>query len=706
MIIIQVPSYSTAEKVEIALTKIVPRLLQKMGLMSKKPTFTPAVIEAIITNYTFEDGLRGLTHQLNILLGKFARGYLRGEEVIFTVENLETYLGSPHNNLAEFKRKAKEIEPFLHTQARTKLFDAIEKFDTAKERTPEHDMLYSYISTFLAMPWKKTKALKAYNLKTVAEEIEKTHFGAHKIQEQILDYLTLSQQSSVTGLSTTLCLAGPPGVGKTSIAQSIAHALNKPVARISMGGIVSIDDLRGIDQAYRGCKLGAIAQAIKEAGSNDGVIILDEIDKITTLAVANALLDILDPSQNKEFLDNYLATTIDLSKILFIATANNLDTIPYPLLDRMTIIPMEGYSENTKIKIAFKHIIPKILEQSGLTDSSFITTELLQALIRQYTNELGVRKLTNKLKTVIARYARSVEMGTPLTITPEILPTFFGAGRRLEEPLTEGIPGVVNGLYASASGGGIGKIQATLSLNSGKESEKFTITGMLKQMTTESIQAARGYIKANISQLAARYANYPFTITADMLSHIAIHVHMTRGHEKDGNSAGLAFCTALVSALTNRPAHHTYAMTGEIDLLGNALAIGGLDQKLAGARRNGITCVFVPEENRRNIEELEELPEGLEIVFVTHITQILDRILMPPVPLDASSPLAQSVAYESGMHPQQVLQYHLYESLFLLVCILGTSPHPAYTYRARSNSCPLRQPNKNICATDSAAPTT
>jgi len=653
MVIIHVPSYSITEKVEIALTKIVPRLLQKMGLMSKKPTFSPEVIEMIINNYTFEDGLRGLTHQLNILLGKFARGYLRGEEVIFTPENLASFLGEPHNNLAEFKKKAKEIEPHLHTNARRKLFDAIEKFDVAKERTPEHEMLRSYITTFLALPWEKTKTLKQYDLKKVAAEIEATHYGAHKVQEQILDYLTLSQQNPRSELSTTLCLVGNPGVGKTSIAHSIAKALDKKVGRISMGGITSVDDLRGIDQAYRGSKIGAIAQALKEAGSSDIVIILDEIDKINSLPIANALLDVLDPSQNKAFFDNYLETTIDLSRVLFIATANDLDTIPYPLLDRMSLIGMEGYSETQKIEIAHKHIIPNLLKQSGITDASYITTELLQEIIRGYTHELGVRQLTNRLKTVIARYARSVELGTPLTITPDILSTFFGARHSNQEALTEGVPGLVNGLYASAGGGGLGKIQVTLSHNATQVSPGFTSTGILKQMTIESIQAALGYVKAHITRLAARYGNYPFAVTADMLKTIAIHVHMPRGSEKDGNSAGLAFCTALISALSNRPAHHTYAMTGEIDLFGNALKIGGLNQKLAGARRNGITCVFVPEENRPDIEALEEIPEGLEVVFVNHVDQILDRILLPAVPLDPSSPLALSVPQEQGMHAQR-----------------------------------------------------
>jgi ATP-dependent Lon protease len=653
MIIIHVPSYSIAEKIEIAITKIVPRLLEKMGLMSKRPTFTPEVIEAIINNYTFEDGLRGLTNQLNILLGKFARGYLRGEDIQFTPKNLSSYLGLPHNNLAEFKRKAKEIEPYLHTNARRKLFEAIEKFDVAKERTPEHEMLREYIANFLALPWEKTRSLKNSDLKRVATEIEATHYGARKVQEQVLDYLTLSQQNNSSNLSTTLCLVGNPGVGKTSIANSIAKALNKKVSRISMGGITSVEDLRGIQQAYRGSKLGALAQALKEAGSSDVVIILDEIDKIPTLPIANALLDVLDPSQNKAFFDNYLETTIDLSQVLFIATANDLGTIPYPLLDRMSIVPMEGYSEGQKIEIAYKHIIPNILAQSGLADAPYITQELLQAIIRGYTHELGVRQLTSRLKTVIARYARSVELEAPLSITPDILSTFFGPTRRLDEPLTEGVPGVVNGLYASAAGGGIGKIQVTISQGEWNSKQNLTSTGMLKQMTQESIQTALGYVKAHCTYLAQKYANYPFAVTTQMLNALAIHAHMTRGSEKDGNSAGLAFCTALISALTNRPANNTYAMTGEIDLLGNALAIGGLDQKLAGARRNGITCVFVPEENRPNIEALEEIPEGLEIVFVTHIEQILDRILLPAVPLDPYSPLAMSATPAQGMPVQQ-----------------------------------------------------
>ncbi len=624
MIVVQVPSYSRAEKIEIARTKILPRLFSNVGLMSKKPFFSDATIGAVIDKYTFEDGLRGLTNQLNLLIGKFARAYLRNEEIIFSPENLEFYLGSEHNNLAEFKRKAKVIEHFLTPDNRKRLFDAIDSLDGTKQRTQEYEHLRTYIATFLSLPWAPATDTTNYDLTAVSQAIDATHYGADDIKENILDYLALSQRLTKSSLGTTLCLHGPPGVGKTSIAQALATALNKKMARISMSGVASPYDLRGLAPEYSGSHLGAIAKALSEAGSTNTVIVLDEIDKIPNELVANTLLDILDPSQNNAFVDNYIGGPIDLSRVLFIATANKLETIPYPILNRMTLIEMDAYSVRQKVEIAQNYIIPKLLVEYNLTSLPFITTELITEIILHYTYEAGVRDLTRQLKTLVARSLRMHQLNTPGYVTPETLPLYLGAPFQRDAHPTEDKVGVVNGLSFSAAGGNL----ITIEVQSYPGKGEVKSTGLLGEMFKESIQQAMTYIKANAGSITERFIPAERRAAFTAFDSTDIHLQI-RPMNVEGPSAGLALCTGIISALSGRPVRHDYAMTGEIDVLGNAHVIGGINQKFENARRNGIKYIILPEENRADFNVLREKPEGVEFIFVKHINEVLERVLLP-----------------------------------------------------------------------------
>lgn len=621
MIMVQVPSYSREEKITIAQKMIIPRLLEKVGLKEAQPTFSSEVIGAIIDNYTFEEGLRGLSHQLNFLIGKYARNYLRGDIITFTPDNLSSFLGTAHNNLVDFKRKAKIIQNELPEATRAKLFKAIEAFDEIPERTGEYERLRCYINTVLSLPWQKEPDQTNYDAQAVAEALDAAHYGTDTVKEAILDYLALAERSNGKKHGSILCLLGPPGVGKTSIAQALAGALNKKIASIPMGTLTSAFDLRGIASEYSTGHIGKVAQALIDSGSKQGVILLDEIDKIPHISIANTLLDVLDPQQNKTFVDDYVGTPIDLSQVFFVATANDIQEIPDPLYDRMTIVPVEGYSTRQKIEIAEQHLLPKILQESNIATAPFINTDLIRAIIEQYTHESGVRQLGKRLTTLIARYARSLQKQEPFIIGNQTLSTIFGAPLLDDLSPEKDNVGVVNGLYASIAGGGLTFIQVKVMPGNGALKR----SGSLKNVTNESIEAALSYIKSNRDYLAAHYGSELATVDFKTLD---IHVHMTRAATpKDGPSAGLAFCTALISALTGRPVDHLGAMTGEIDLFGNALAIGGIDQKLEGARRNGIKYVFVPAENRGDVAAMKELPEGVEIIFVSHVEEVLKRIL-------------------------------------------------------------------------------
>lgn len=622
MDIIQVPKYTPEEKIIIARNILIPKMIVNAGLAKKPPKFSDDVIRRVVDDYTFEAGVRGLKNKLHVLLAKYARGFLKDQHVTFEPNNLEEFLGRPHGQLEEIKRKAKDIEPHLNTTADNELFKQIHLFDRLKQTDPSRQRVKEYISFFTDLPW-GTTTVDNHNLTEVEEHLHKTHYGMHKVTERILDYLALRARSDKVR-ATILCLVGPPGVGKTSICKEIAHALGKKFDRIALGGVNHESDIRGANRVYQGAAPGRILQGIMRAGSKNALIALDEMDKIgySNSSPTAALLEALDPEQNKEFMDHFLNVPFDLSQILFIATANNVGGIPLELLDRMEVIFLDGYNTKQKVAIAQDHILPRLLEQARIDETPpTMDEDLITSLIRNYTMEAGVRQLTARLNRLLAKYARSVAKNDPVRFDPDNLIPHLGAPYPRRDPMpTVDKVGVVNGLFAGGGGGGLNTIEVTVVPGKGQ----LTMTGSMGDMATESVKAAVGYLRNN----ASKWGFEPHQV-----HDVDIHVHMPdAATPKDGPSAGAAMVTGVLSAATKQKVRSNFAMTGEVSLHGDILPIGGVEQKLEGARRNGMTHVFFPEDNRGDVAAIHELPDDIEILFASHVDQILERVLLPAQP--------------------------------------------------------------------------
>lgn len=483
------------------------------------------------------------------------------------------------------------------------------------------------LSTLLSLPWGKFSPENT-NLISVAAALDASHNGLSEVKDAVLEYLSLRLMRG-NGKSPIICLIGPPGVGKTSIAQSIAKALNKPFQKISLGGVRDESDIRGTRKTYVGALPGRFIEALRRAESNDPVILLDELDKMGEGKregnAQSALLEVLDPEQNKEFLDHYLAIPYDLSHVFFVATANSYEGIPQALADRLFFIDVPSYTTAEKLVIARKHLIPQALRNAGLDDGGLtFDDELILTLIEHYTAESGVRELTRLIDRLCAKYARAYltspeEARVHLTFTPHNIETYLGPerikpeGRPTEKPRV----GVVTGMYANSIGGGPLPIEAKLF--PGKPFS-LTLTGNLGETMRESAHIALGYVRVN----AEKYG-----IDPQLFKTHSLHIHVPRGGiRKEGPSAGGALTTALISAYTGRAVAGTYVMTGEIDLQGNILPIGGVREKLFGAAREGFTDAIVPLANKPEYDALKSRP-AINVHFVGHIDEILALVLAP-----------------------------------------------------------------------------
>ena len=496
----------------------------------------------------------------------------------------------------------------------------------------DYHVTRTYLDWLLALPWIKISATKV-DLRKAKEVLDADHFDLEKVKERILDYLAVLQlKPQLKG--PILCFAGPPGVGKTSLGKSIARALDRKFVRMSLGGIHDEAEIRGHRRTYIGALPGQIIQGIRRAETRDPVYMLDEVDKIGRDFrgdPSSALLEVLDPEQNAHFRDNYLDVTFDLSKVLFICTANVLDTIPPPLLDRMEMLDLQGYTEEEKLEIAFRHLIPKQTEEHGIKspDQIEFTRDGLRGLIRYYTREAGVRNVEREVATVCRKQARKIAEGSTekAVITTDNLRDFLGMQRfRMETELVERTrqPGVAVGLAWTPTGGDVLFVEA----NTMKGGKGFTMTGHVGQVMQESMQAALAWVRANASE---------FGIDPDFFQANDIHMHVPAGAiPKDGPSAGVTMATALVSALTRRPARERVAMTGEITLSGQVLPVGGIKEKLLAAKRAGVLEILLPAENEPNVHEdlSPELLEGVKLHYVSEIREVIDLALqkeaMPP----------------------------------------------------------------------------
>jgi ATP-dependent Lon protease len=484
----------------------------------------------------------------------------------------------------------------------------------------DYSLTRNYIEWLAVLPWAKSSGSEI-DIAKAKEILDEDHYELKKVKDRILDYLSvLELKPDMKG--PILCFVGPPGVGKTSLGRSIARALGRKFQRISLGGMHDEAEIRGHRRTYIGALPGQIIQSIRRAETNDPVIMLDEVDKLGRDFrgdPASALLETLDPEQNNTFRDNYLDVPFDLSKALFICTANQLDTVPPPLLDRMELIFLQGYTEEEKVQIAFRYLIPRQIKENGITPEQIVFPEdAVRYIVRHYTREAGVRKLEQAIGTVCRKQARQVVEGQKekLVVSRDIIKQFLGGIQiRVETEVAERIkrPGVAVGLAWTPAGGDILFIEA----NKMKGKGNFTMTGQIGEVMQESMQAALTWVRSNAVSLG---------LADDFTKDIDLHIHVPAGAiPKDGPSAGVTMATVLVSLLTDTPVRPLTAMTGEITLSGNVLPVGGIKEKFLAARRAGVETIILPAENRQDVEEdlNPELIGGVQIHYASRIEDVL-----------------------------------------------------------------------------------
>ena len=499
----------------------------------------------------------------------------------------------------------------------------VRKLERLNQQSPDYSVQMQYVQTIVGLPWNEYSK-DNFNLAHAQKVLDRDHYGLEKVKERIIEHLAVLKLKGDMK-SPIICLYGPPGVGKTSLGKSIAEALHRKYVRVSLGGLHDEAEIRGHRRTYIGAMCGRIIQNIRKADSSNPVFILDEIDKVATDFKgdpSSALLEVLDPEQNSAFHDNYLDIDYDLSKVMFIATANNLNTISQPLLDRMELIEVSGYIQEEKVEIAARHLVPKLMEAHGIGKSKVkFPKKTLQAIIESYTRESGVRELDKKIAKIMRKLARRIAAGepTPSQIKPEDLHEYLGAVEYSRDKYQGNeYAGVVTGLAWTAVGGEILFVESSLSRGKGS---KLTLTGNLGDVMKESAMLALEYIHAHASI---------FNISEDMFENWNVHIHVPEGAiPKDGPSAGITMATSLVSAFTQRKVKKNLAMTGEITLRGKVLPVGGIKEKILAAKRAGIKELILCKENRKDIEEIKaEYLKGLTFHYVEDIREVIDLALL------------------------------------------------------------------------------
>lgn len=548
------------------------------------------------------------------------------------------------DDIAEYRKKVADAD--LPDEVREKLNKEIAHLEKQPFGSIEGAVIRTYLDTCLELPW-RTMTKERTNVAAAARVLDADHYGLEKVKERILEFVAVKQlEPGLKG--QIICLVGPPGVGKTSIAMSVGKALNRKMARISLGGVHDEAEIRGHRKTYVGAMPGRIIAGIKQAGSANPILLLDEIDKVGSDHrgdPASALLEVLDAEQNSTFRDHYLELPFDLSEVMFITTANATDTIPRPLLDRMEVIEIGSYTDEEKLQIAKRHLLPRQLKRHGLTKSQLqISDDALRCIISGYTRESGVRILERKLGGVCRKAAMRVVRDSVkrIRITDKDLEDYLGVRRYHDEmPAGEPLVGVVNGLAWTSVGGELLEVEVNVMDGTGK----VELTGNLGSVMKESASAALSYIRSCAQQLG---------IAADFYKTKDIHVHFPEGAvPKDGPSAGIAITTAMVSALTGVPVRRDVAMTGEVTLRGRVLAIGGLREKTMAAMRNGIKTVLIPAENEKDLEEIDQtVRAALKFILVKQVDEVLANALSNSVSAvgaktvltpDQAQPVAKSI---------------------------------------------------------------
>jgi ATP-dependent Lon protease len=550
------------------------------------------------------------------------------------------------NEIAELGEKIEKTK--LSKEAKAKAQAELKKLRTMQPMSAEATVIRNYLDVLLSLPWGKKSKLKR-DIAAAQAVLDADHYGLEKVKERIIEYLAVQARTNKLK-GPILCLVGPPGVGKTSLGKSIAKATGRRFVRQSLGGVRDEAEIRGHRRTYIGSMPGKIVANLRKAGTFNPLFLLDEIDKLGQDFrgdPAAALLEVLDPEQNARFQDHYLELDLDLSDIMFVCTANSLN-LPQPLLDRMEIIRLEGYTEDEKVEIARRHLVPKQIEAHGLKPGEFtLTEEALRDLIRYYTREAGVRTLEREIAKLCRKVLRQIleKKAESITITPENLADFSGV-RKFKHGVSEQEPqvGAVTGLAWTSVGGELLTIESVTTPGKGE----IKTTGKLGQVMNESVQAAFSFVKSR----APAYGIKP-----SVFSRKNVHIHLPEGAvPKDGPSAGIGMVTSIVSTLTGIAVRPDVAMTGEVTLRGRVLAIGGLKEKLLAALRGGIKTVLIPEENVKDLAEIpDNAKQGLEIIPVRHVDEVLAHALVEPlVPIEwteADDLASQPASTVAGAQP-------------------------------------------------------
>src|SRR5213596_2486158 len=573
--------------------------------------------------------LRSKIHeQVQEQVSQNQREYLLREQM----KAIQKELGESDDTMQEIDELRKKVEEAgMTAEAKKECERELKRLSKMTPASAEYMVSRTYLEWMTSLPWSKSSGSTEIDIPKAHAILEEDHYDLQKVKERILDYLAVKKlQPGMKG--PILCFVGPPGVGKTSLGKSIARAMGRKFVRISLGGMHDEAEIRGHLRTYIGALPGQIIQALRRAGANDPVFMLDEVDKLGRDFrgdPASALLEVLDPEQNSTFRDNYLDVPFDLSKVLFITTAKVLDPVPDPLRDRMEIIELQGYTEEEKVHIAFQYLIPRQIEENGIpADQVEFPPDAMGHLIRHYTREAGVRNLERNIGTICRKQARRLAEGKHdrLVVTKEVIQEFLGGIKvRSEGEIAERTKraGVSVGLAWTPTGGDVLFVEANVMRGKGG----FTMTGQIGQVMQESMQAALTWVRSNAVQLG---------IPESFFAEHDLHIHVPAGAiPKDGPSAGVTMATVLVSLLKDRPVRPLTAMTGEITLSGNVLPVGGIKEKVLAAKRAGVHDVIFPAENKMNVEEdlTPEQLENLNVHYVKEISEVLE-LALPTSPVE------------------------------------------------------------------------
>ncbi len=590
------------------------KLLEQTELLKRFETVSSRMMEEIQIIGIKEDIQKKLKERVD----KNQREYILREEMKLIREELKE--DNVQSDAEEYQKAVEKLP--APQEVKEKLNKEIRRFKSAAGSAAEAGVIRTYIETMLELPWDKA-CKERQDLKHAKKVLERDHYGLEKVKERILEYLAVRILTQ-KGETPILCLFGPPGTGKTSIAKSLASALNRPYVRISLGGVRDEAEIRGHRKTYVGAMPGRIASGMRQAGVNNPLMLLDEIDKVSNDYKGDtfsALLEVLDSEQNSKFRDHYLEVPLDLSNVLFITTANTLQTIPRPLLDRMEVIEISSYTENEKLHIAQEHLIPKQLKRHGLSeDQVSISKKAIWKMAGNYTKEAGVRQLERKIGDICRKSAREVleKKKKCIRVTESNLEHYLGQELYQYQAVNDKDEvGIVRGLAWTSVGGDTLQIEVNVMPGEGE----IQLTGQLGDVMKESARAGISYIRS---------AGKKYKINDNFFKEHDIHIHIPEGAvPKDGPSAGITMATAILSAVTGKKVRANAAMTGEITLRGRVLPIGGLKEKLLAAKNAGIKTVIVPRENKADVKELSgEITKGMEILYVSHMDEVLKAVIV------------------------------------------------------------------------------